>query len=193
MSISTITPEALNPLHRSGKQIELIDVRTPVEFNEVHVDFAKNIPLDQLDPQAFIQARNDSSEETLYLICRSGSRGQKAREKFVQAGFTNVINIEGGTLACESTSLPLTRGKKSMGLERQVRIAAGSLVVLGVVLSVAVHPWCVGLSAFVGAGLVFAGITDTCAMGMLIARMPWNQIGQTSTVRYNIFHSFDHQ
>ncbi|MGY8769899.1 MAG: rhodanese-like domain-containing protein [Pirellulales bacterium] len=181
MSISTITPEALNTLHRSGKQIELIDVRTPVEFNEVHVDFAKNIPLDQLDPQAFIQARNDSSEETLYLICRSGSRGQKAREKFVQAGFTNVINIEGGTLACESTSLPLTRGKKSMGLERQVRIAAGSLVVLGVVLSVAVHPWCVGLSAFVGAGLVFAGITDTCAMGMLIARMPWNQIGQTSS------------
>ena len=181
MSIATITPEALNTLHSSDKQVELIDVRTPVEFNEVHVEYAKNIPLDQLDPQAVIQARNGSTEEPLYLICRSGSRGQKACEKFVQAGFTNVINIEGGTLACEPTGLPLVRGKKAMGLERQVRIAAGSLVVLGVVLSLTVNPWCIGLSAFVGAGLVFAGITDTCAMGMLMARMPWNQVRQATS------------
>jgi hypothetical protein len=88
-----------------------------------------------------------------------------------------VINIEGGTLSCEQTELPLVRGKKTISLERQVRIAAGSLVLLGLVLSLT-HPWFIGLSGFVGAGLIFAGITDTCGMGMLLARMPWNRCGQ---------------
>jgi rhodanese-related sulfurtransferase len=95
---------------------------------------------------------------------------------FLGAGFTNVINIEGGTLACIECGLPVIRGKKAITLERQVRIAAGSLVLLGVLLGWLVHPVLVTLSAFVGAGLVFAGITDTCGMGLLLARMPWNQV-----------------
>jgi hypothetical protein len=66
-----------------------------------------------------------------------------------------------------------------MSLERQVRIAAGSLVLLGVALGAFVSQWLYGLSAFVGAGLVFAGLTDTCGMGMLLARMPWNRRGAT--------------
>jgi hypothetical protein len=86
-----------------------------------------------------------------------------------------VVNVEGGTQACESSGVPVVRGKKAISLERQVRIAAGSLVLTGVTLGWLVHPGFFGLSAFVGAGLVFAGITDTCGMGMLLARMPWNQ------------------
>jgi hypothetical protein len=89
-----------------------------------------------------------------------------------------VVNIEGGTLACVEAGLPVVRGKKAISLERQVRIAAGSLVLLGAALSF-VHLAFIGLSAFVGAGLVFAGITDTCGMGMMLARMPWNQIKDT--------------
>jgi hypothetical protein len=84
------------------------------------------------------------------------------------------LNVEGGTIACENAGLPLARGTKVMSLERQVRIAAGSLVLTGIVLGWLVHPYLIGLSAFVGAGLVFAGVTDTCGMGMLLARMPWN-------------------
>jgi rhodanese-related sulfurtransferase len=99
-----------------------------------------------------------------------------ACDKLLAAGFTNVVNIEGGTLACEQAGLPVVRGQKTISLERQVRIAAGSLVLIGVVLSLQVHPYWIGLSAFVGAGLVFAGITDTCGMGMILARMPWNQV-----------------
>jgi hypothetical protein len=68
-----------------------------------------------------------------------------------------------------------------MSLERQVRIAAGSLVVLGTVLGAFVHPAFLGLPAFVGAGLIFAGVTDTCGMGMLLARMPWNRAGEGVT------------
>ena len=84
--------------------------------------------------------------------------------------------VEGGTLACVESGLPVVRGMKAISLERQVRIASGLLVLLGALLGWLVHPAFIGLSAFIGAGLVFAGVTDTCGMGMLLARMPWNQV-----------------
>jgi rhodanese-related sulfurtransferase len=175
MSTATITASQLADLKKSGKGVELIDVRTPVEFREVHVEFAKNVPLDQLDPAVIMQARGSSSGP-LYVVCKSGGRGQQACDKFAKAGFTNVVNVEGGTTACVAAGLPVVRGKKAMSLERQVRIAAGSLVLLGIILGHYVHHYFIGLSAFVGAGLVFAGVTDTCGMGMMLARMPWNQV-----------------
>jgi rhodanese-related sulfurtransferase len=175
MSGTAISPQRLAELCQAEK-IDLIDVRTPVEFREVHVEHARNVPLDRLDPVALLQARNGCRDEPLYVICRSGSRGRQACEKFLAAGFPNVVNVEGGTLACVEAGLPVVRGKKAISLERQVRIAAGLLVLLGALLGWLVHPAFVGLSAFVGAGLVFAGITDTCGMGMLLARMPWNQV-----------------
>lgn len=175
MSVSTISPAKFAELCQQGKKIELIDVRTPVEFREIHIGVARNVPLDQLDPVALMQARNSTSSEPLYVVCRSGSRGQQACEKFVKAGFSNAVNIEGGTMACAESGLPVVRGKKAMSLERQVRIAAGSIVLLGAGLGWFYHPGFIGLSAFVGAGLVFSGITDTCGMGMILARMPWNQ------------------
>ena len=175
MNPTTISPQRLAEICKTGEKVELIDVRTPVEYREVHVEFARNVPLDQLDPASVMDARNGTRGEPLYVVCRSGSRGAKACEKFQQAGFANVVNVEGGTLACEQSGLPVVHGKKAIPLERQVRIAAGLLVVLGVVLGWLVHPALSGLAAFVGAGLVFAGITDTCGMGMMLARMPWNQ------------------
>jgi rhodanese-related sulfurtransferase len=181
MTSSVITPQELAELCKKGKKIDLIDVRTPVEFREVHVESARNVPLDRLDPAALMQARNGTREEPLYLICRSGSRGKQACERFLAAGFTNVVNVAGGTLACADCGLPVVRGKKAISLERQVRIAAGLLVLLGALLGLLFHPVFMGLSAFVGAGLVFAGITDTCGMGMLLARMPWNQVKETSS------------
>jgi rhodanese-related sulfurtransferase len=175
MNANTISPQGLQELQQTGTTIELIDVRTPVEYREMHVDFARNVPLDQLDPAEVMQARNGAGDQPLYVVCRSGARGEKACETFVSAGFANVINVDGGTLACEQAGLPLIRGKKTISLERQVRIAAGSLVFLGVILGWLIHPAFLGLSAFVGAGLVFAGITDTCGMGMMLAKMPWNR------------------
>ena len=180
MNITIIKPQELAGLCKEGKKIDLIDVRTPVEYREVHIEFARNVPLDQLDAAALMQARSGSCIEPLYVICRSGSRGQQACEKFLKAGFSNVVNIEGGTMACVEAGLPVVRGKKLISLERQVRIAAGSLVLLGAGLSF-LHPAFIGISAFVGAGLVFAGITDTCGIGMILARMPWNQCGKEST------------
>ncbi|MBS0205899.1 MAG: rhodanese-like domain-containing protein [Planctomycetes bacterium] len=174
MSLTTISPKQLFELVQSGTKIDLIDVRTPVEFREVHVSFARNVPLDQLDC-AKVSAGRTESGPPLYVICRSGSRGQQACQKIQAAGCANVVNVEGGTLAWDQAGLPVLRGKKAMSLERQVRIAAGLMVLAGVGLSF-VHPYFIGLSAFVGAGLVFAGVTDTCGMGMILARMPWNQV-----------------
>jgi rhodanese-related sulfurtransferase len=175
MSILTISPRTLAERCKGGEKIDLIDVRTPLEYRELHVADARNVPLDKLDPAAVMRACNGSEQGPVYVICRSGSRGKQACEKFLAAGYTNVVNVEGGTLACVDSGLPIVRGKKTISLERQVRIAAGSLVLLGALLGWFVHPAFLALSAFVGAGLVFAGITDTCGMGLMLARMPWNQ------------------
>jgi len=171
----------LEQLRAEGKPIELIDVRTPVEYREIHVDFARNVPLSDLHPDTLMKERD--SREPLYLICRSGNRGKQACEKFIAAGYANIVNVEGGTQAWADAGLPVTRGKKAVSLERQVRIAAGLLVLLGAVLGWFVDPVWVWLSGFVGAGLVFAGVTDTCGMGLLIARMPWNRVKPASPSR----------
>ncbi len=86
MTIPSISPETLAELCRDGNNIELIDVRAPIEYREVHVDNAWNVPLDELDPAALMQARQGSANEPLYFICRSGSRGNQACERFVKAG-----------------------------------------------------------------------------------------------------------
>ncbi len=178
--IQTITPAELQHLFHAGQTLDLIDVRTPAEFREVHVEGARNVPLDRLNPPAIQAQRSGNPEQPLYVICRSGSRGKQACEKLLAAGLPNVVNVEGGTLACETAGLPVKRGKKTISLERQVRIAAGFLALLGGVLAIVVHPYFAGLSAFVGAGLMFAGITDTCGMAMILARMPWNQVPNSS-------------
>ena len=98
-----------------------------------------------------------------------------ALKKLEAAGCDQARVLEGGMQAWAEAELPVKRGRNVMGLERQVRIAAGALVLLGVILGWQVHGAFYGLSAFVGAGLMFAGITDTCCMGMLMAKMPWNQ------------------
>ena len=172
--VSTIHPSKLAEQGRSGR-VDLIDVRTPMEFREVRAENARNVPLDSFTPETVISQRNGSADEPLYVICKSGSRAGKACQRLIDAGYANVVNVEGGTQAWVDAGLPVIRGKKAVSLERQVRIAAGFIVFAGAAAALATgNVYFAGIPAFVGAGLMFAGITDTCAMGMLIARMPWN-------------------
>jgi rhodanese-related sulfurtransferase len=175
--IPTISPLALKTLHDKGQPVLLVDVRTPAEFQELRMPFAKLAPLHSLDPKTVVEDAGIGATDTIYLSCRTDTRSRMAARKFLQAGFGNVCIVAGGVEAWEAADLPVLRGRRVISLERQVRIAAGSLVLTGLILGYAVHPGFVGLSAFVGCGLVFAGVTDTCAMGMLLARMPWNQAG----------------
>jgi rhodanese-related sulfurtransferase len=161
-----------------GAAIDLIDVRTPGEYNGVHATPARLAPLDRLDPKAIAASRKGAADTPIYLICRTDRRSRAAAEQFVAAGITNVVVVEGGTNAWVAAGLPVVRGRGVIGLDRQVRIVAGLLVLTGVGLAIFVHPWFIGLSAFIGAGLAFAGITDKCPMTGMLARMPWNQGGQ---------------
>ena len=170
--MKTILPVELQKILAAQPATAVIDVRTPVEFAEVHVPAARSVPLDELKPGS-LQLQKD---QPVYLLCRSGQRATKAAEKFAKEGFTQPIVVEGGTLAWMDANLPVTRSAvKVISLERQVRIAAGALVFTGVLLAQFVDGRFIWLSGFVGAGLVFAGITDFCGMGLLLARMPWNK------------------
>lgn len=173
LSIDSAPPEQVREQLKEDQSAELIDVRTPVEYREVHAEGARNVPLDMLDP-ADLKAYGDP-DRRLYLICRSGSRSRQACQKLISAGQTNVVNVEGGTQEWKSQGLPVLRGEKSMSLDRQVRVAAGATVSVSVLFGWAFHPAWTGFAWFVGAGLLFAGITDSCGMGMLLAKMPWNQ------------------
>jgi len=172
--LSTITPRQLNELIQQQRPLDLIDVRTPAEFRAVHVEAARPLPLDALDPATVRDTRPPQAEGPCYVLCKTGSRAKSAANKLNDAGIEAAI-VEGGTDACLAAGLPCHRGKQTMSLERQVRIAAGSLVLLGTILGVTVSPWALLVPGFVGAGLVFAGVTDTCGMAMLLTKMPWNQ------------------
>ena len=177
MSVATISPAKLAELAREGRKIELIDVRTPVEFREVHLEIARNVPLDQLDPKVLMQARNGSSSEPLYVICKVGRTGPAGLREVHQGRLHRRRQRRGrhdglhrGGLAGRSRQEGHFAGAAGSHCRRIARVAGSDRIVCG-------PPGFIWLSAFVGAGLVFAGITDTCGMGMLLARMPWNQCG----------------
>jgi rhodanese-related sulfurtransferase len=175
MTTLSVAPSELRPLLESGKSLNLIDVRTPAEFSRLHAAGAKSIPLDQLDPAA-VQATQVDTDARIYLICQSGSRATKACQQLQKAGIDGACIVEGGTAAWEKAGLPVVHGvSKVISLERQVRIGAGALVLIGTILAWTIHPGFLALPAFIGAGLIFAGVTDFCGMAMLLAKMPWNR------------------
>jgi len=154
----------------SGERLKLIDVREPAEFNAEHIAGSILVPLAQIEQRADVF---DPSVAT-YLICRSGSRGVRALERLEALGRTNVMCVSGGLAEWTRAGFPVEKGDGVWSLERQVRLAAGSLTLLGLILAF-FTPWFLLLSAFVAAGLVFAAVTDSCGMAMLLARLPWNR------------------
>jgi rhodanese-related sulfurtransferase len=175
MVTNTISTEQIRQRLSTGESLCLIDVRTPAEYDRLHAAGARSIPLDRLDPQQFAANGNDRPDPIL-VICQSGQRAARARHKLAAAGIPNVYCVDGGTNAWRSAGLPVECGRRAIiSLERQVRIAAGALILLGLTLAWAVHPAFLIVPLFIGSGLLFAGITDYCGMGMLLARMPWNR------------------
>jgi rhodanese-related sulfurtransferase len=163
----------LRTLLREHPEVRLLDVRTPAEFESQHIAGAYNVPLDTLGEHgAEIRATVD---RPVVLVCRSGQRARRAEEALLAAGMRSLHVLDGGMTAWVAAGGPVVEGRPRMSLERQVRIAAGSLAAAGGLLALFVNPWFAALSAFVGTGLVFAGVTDTCMMGMLLARLPYNR------------------
>lgn len=174
-TIQTAQPNDVQRLRNEGKPVRLIDVRSPAEFESVHATDALLVPLDTLDPDRLVTEHGIARDEPLYMICKMGGRSQRACEKLASAGFSNVTNVAGGTDAWVQAGLPVERGeRKTIAVNRQVQILAGSLALIGALLSF-VNPMWAWLAAFIGGGLVFSGVTNTCGMGTVLAKMPWNQ------------------
>jgi glyoxylase-like metal-dependent hydrolase (beta-lactamase superfamily II)/rhodanese-related sulfurtransferase len=180
-AVHNVSPPQLAQLARE-RALTLIDVRTPGEFDSLRVAGSINIPLDRLDA-ASLKARL-STDEAVYCICQTGTRSQIAARLLREGGFPHVVHVDGGTNAWMAAGLPVERGTRNvLPLDRQVRIAAGALVVAGVAGGALAHPGWYALSALVGAGLLYAGITGQCGMTLLFSRLPWNQAKTQATER----------
>ena len=164
----------------AAKKALLVDVRTGAEFEEVHAKPAINIPLDKISD---VTKEIEHSKKDVYVICKSGARSQMACKQLAGANTKHVHTVEGGTLAWIQHEFPTIRGKSKWDLERQVRFVAGILVLVGAILSFTTNYWFILLSGFVGAGLVFASVTNTCTMGMMLAKLPYNQTNNFSLER----------
>jgi len=153
------------------KGVTVIDVREPMEYASGHINGSLNIPLARI-------AQAELPRGPLVLVCQSGNRSAKALNQLLQQGHPHpVADLVGGVPAWQQAGFPVRKLKGApLPLMRQVQIAAGSLVLLGVILSQTVAPGWIWLSGFVGAGLTFAGISGFCGMARLLAAMPWNQV-----------------
>lgn len=171
-ALPTLDAATLRELIESGRAPRLLDVRTPAEFETAHVPGAHNVPLDVLREHREELRRH--LDETVVLICRSGARATRAGQALADVGLPDLRILDGGMTAWQAARGPVRRGTPRWELERQVRLVAGSIVLLSVLGSVFVPglKWVAGL---IGAGLTFAAVTDTCAMGMLLGRLPYNR------------------
>nr|MCV4210432.1 rhodanese family protein [Roseomonas sp. SXEYE001] len=169
--LKTIAPADAARLLRDGAI--LVDVREPDEHARERIPGATSLPLSRLK-EAELAA---PGSKPVLFHCRSGARTQgNAPQLAAKAGLREAYVIEGGLEAWKCAGLPVAEDRRQpLELMRQVQIAAGSMVLLGVLLGTAVSPWLYGLSAFVGAGLVFAGVTGTCGLARLLRLMPWNR------------------
>jgi len=165
----------------SGQPYTLIDVRSLGEFSRVHAQGAHLVPLEHFDP-LHLPVTPGAENGPVYLLCASGARATLAATQATAAGREQVVVVTGGTAAWVAAGLPVVRGIGTVSIERQVRIGAGSLVVIGVALGYRVHPAFLIIAAVVGAGLVVAGATDFCGMGLLLAKFPWNRRGVPAPV-----------
>jgi glyoxylase-like metal-dependent hydrolase (beta-lactamase superfamily II)/rhodanese-related sulfurtransferase len=171
-ALEIISALKANEFVSKNNRVKLLDVRTPLEFSQVHIKDAINIPIDMLS--ARINELSGSGDSYI-TVCHTGNRAAMAADMLIQSGTHQVKVMQGGMVAWEKEKLAVIKGSGGISLERQVRCVAGSLVLLGVILAYFVHPAFLLIPAFVGAGLLFAGLTDSCAMGMLLMKLPYNK------------------
>ncbi|WP_017585977.1 rhodanese-like domain-containing protein [Nocardiopsis ganjiahuensis] len=168
----TIDAHTVRGLLETDPHTLLVDVRTPAEYESSHIPGAVNLPLGRVD--AHLERIVADAGGRLVLVCQSGGRATQCQGKLASAGLVDTVVMNGGMNAWESQGAPVQRGRERWALERQVRLVAGGIVLASVLASL-VWPSAVAVAGFVGAGLAFAAVTDTCAMGMALTRLPYNQ------------------
>lgn len=172
---STICPQVAAVDVASQTGLVLVDVRNPIEFEAEHIAGAVNLPLETLDSHCNEVPRTGQ----LVVICRSGKRAERGAYTLMGQGFQPKV-LAGGMVAWRKAGLPIKEGKKRLPIERQIQLIVGSAVLTGVLLGVFVNTWFLMIPGFFGAGLTFAGLSGTCALGILLGKAPWNKLALPS-------------
>ncbi|WP_406084687.1 rhodanese-like domain-containing protein [Micromonospora zamorensis] len=169
---ATVDAIELRELIDSGHGPRLLDVRTPAEFGTSHIPGSYNVPLDLLREHR--QELRNHLDEDVVLVCRTGARATQAEQTLAGVGLPNLKVLDGGIMAWQAANAPISQGAPRWDLERQVRLVAGSIVLVSVLGSVFV-PQLKWVAGFIGAGLTFAAVSNTCAMGMMLGKLPYNR------------------
>ena len=173
-----MTAPAIIDSHNLGELLKtptpprVLDVRTPGEFETAHIAGSYNVPLDLLREHR--EEITQHLDEDVVLVCRSGQRAAQAEETLRDVGLPNVHILDGGISAWEANGFAVNRGAQRWDLERQVRLVAGSVVLSSILASIAV-PKLKWVAAGIGGGLTFASLTNTCAMGVALSKLPYNR------------------
>jgi glyoxylase-like metal-dependent hydrolase (beta-lactamase superfamily II)/rhodanese-related sulfurtransferase len=171
-SLEMISPRDASSLLKQDPQAKILDVRSALEFSQVHIENSLNIPIDMIS--AKINELSQSGQKYL-VLCHSGNRAAMAADMLIQSGIHPVKVMDGGLVRWQKAKLPVIKGQGGMSLERQVRLIAGSLVLVGIMMAWLLNWAFIFISVFVGSGLVFAGLTDSCLMGVLLMKLPYNK------------------
>jgi rhodanese-related sulfurtransferase len=173
----TVSPRTAADLLAAGSAT-LVDVREPDEHRREHVAGAALHPSSAFSVTGFPA----STDRCTLVLCRSGNRAGKVAAALREAGRTDISVVEGGLTGWQAAGLPVVRDARApLPIVRQVMIAAGTLIVTFTVLAAFVNPWFLAGTAFMGAGLAFAGLTGICGMATVLARMPWNRASKRPT------------
>jgi len=172
VSLAMISPKDASVLSGQNMQVKFLDVRSALEFSQVHIKDSLNVPIDILASKL---NELSQSKQTYIVLCRTGNRSTMAADMLIQSGIHAVRVMDGGITNWQHERLPVIKGEGGISLERQVRIMAGSIVLSGILLSWFICPCFIGISIFVSCGLIYAGFTDNCMMGMLLMKLPYNQ------------------
>ena len=183
-TITSLEAEDLKARLARDEQLIIIDVRTPAEFESLHIRGAYNVPLSMLAEHTAEFASRFRDGEV--LVCQSGIRAEEARERLASAGLESASVLAGGTAAFADAGGDVVRGKKRWAMDRQVRMVAGSLVVAGFVGSRTIARPVGFLSAAVGAGLTYSALSDSCMMANALSKMPWNKTSVTPTLESTV-------
>ena len=177
---TAITSPELQERITSDAPPRILDVRTPAEFETSHIDGSLNVPLDVLSRHGRQVAERLDRDRDIVLVCRSGQRATQAQELLAGAGVAGGTVLQNGISDWEDRGFEVNRGVQRWDLERQVRLVAGSIVLSAVLGSVRI-PRLKWLAAAIGGGLTYAAISDTCAMGTALSKLPYNQTAATDT------------
>ena len=172
VALEMISPRAALELAEKNAGVKLLDVRSSLEHVQVHIANSLNIPIDVLMARL---AELNKGHVSYVVFCRTGNRSPMAADMLMQSGIQNVKIMEGGLLAWQSEHLPVIKGEGGISLERQIRVAAGSIMLAGIILSWLIHPAFIIIALLVSCGLIYAGLTDNCLMGMLMMKLPYNK------------------